>query len=1157
MRSILELIGLSKPRGGDTVKATKGGVAVNGNNNGTIILNDHNDIKRALTEVMISQAEAQSYGVAGELQGEIGRQIDHYRDKMNSGRVSEALGLYLELLAHQAKNLLPASMFRIKANIAICKHLLGESNEAARLLLEACTYAPDDERAIAFKAFALIIQGQAKEAIEYGLAELKRHPNNENLAGFIIQASRVHFQFSDSYEDPFENFSDELKQSKTVRLAHIHFLSSREAENWRELADDYLLEEPDDLLAKSIVAFGVLQYYAKERQSSNGFKFSAVDIEKLKVASKHFEDYWLDFRASDRLANGWDLQVIQSLLYSYKLSSNFEALRELSLYTLSELADDQGLVEVTAKCLLDLDESVLCRQAIEKLENLDDARKLTFLLLMAQKDWDALSKYQDYQLAKFPDEFLIQAKVVVYIAKASKGDSRGKTNLEQLLLSAELDSRARLLLFEFSSFCGVKSIAQLAYAYGCDLISYESDVIEFLHYMRLLRSLMMWKEVIARLSPAPDMLDDYELKHMLALAYINEQPLRAEAVRFYEELANSPSGFELLLGIFYAKRNLFDDAYRLITLYYESGGVELYGFLALADIAKIQNNQEAFQELFVKYDIDQFDGTPIQWMYMARALVAAGDSKKGVELGYKIYSENTTVAEVALGYFHLFLSANKSVLLDDSLAVGADCRIKLVCSDGTVVERTVSKTIEDDVLLSPDSIDPYVRKVLGEKIGYEYQQEKLQGLVIWTLKEVKHNYLDAFHTVCATYESQFPEEGGLWSIKVEDGNVQSLLDFIKRQAERDEGFISTVTEKHIPLGIAAGIWKKDVFQVSDLLRSSKGDLYTCLGTMEERCEVAAVIEKYKGKDIVLDTYTAWIASDLGMLDMLKEYFGEVLVIQSSVDSMRQLVREFALHDGAGLSVGWRHGAFIKTEYTEAELKGQIDKYTARIESLESKCQIVQFDFPGGLDELTELLLEISSESIEPYFIAKESNALLVSDDGYSRGFAKNAYELTDSAWLQAIANEMMREGTLSAQAYVDIVFGLCLYKHTSVSIHSSVIDSVFERDSTSGLDEFRVICDYVGGPSAEEKSHIDLVLRFVARNWYFAYNPTNSEAMEKLLQISSGDAYPSAKVMKATSILLERVRLMPNGVKLLNDLLSIPAPRFKKFVVSWWEGHFY
>jgi len=1156
MRSILKLLERLTTRS-STVTATKGGVAVNGQNSGIIIINDKDAIKTALTEVIVSHGEARSQGVAGELQGEIGRQIDHYRDKMNAGRVKEALELYTELLAHQAKNLTPHSIFRIKANIAICKHLMGEVDEASRMLLEACTYAPQDDKAIAFKAFAYLIAGDASKAIAYGLSELEWHPLNEALAGFVIQAARIESQYREDYEDPFENFSDELKKTKSVRLAHLHFLAAKEVEGWRDLADEYLAEDPDELLAKSLVAQGILQDYVSKRQSPNGFKFTAEDITKLKIASKHLEDYWIEFRDSDRLANSWDLQVVHSLILSYKLSGDFAALRTLCAYAMAELADDQGLVETTAKCLLDLNEPELCSKAIDKLEDLDDARKLKFLLMVVQKDWAALSKFQDYNLARFDGEFLTQAKIVVYIARAHKGDSRGKFSLERLLQGEKLDSRARLLLFEFSSACGVRSIAEMAHAYGSDLISESSDVIEFYHYMRLVRSLMKWKEIVLRLPAFPDALDNYELKYMLALAYLNEQPLRVEAVSFFEELAEDPKGFELLLGIFYLKRSRFDEAPDFISKYYASGGRDLYGFLALIDIAKMRSDRKALQELFSNYDPDFYDGTPEQWMHVARALIEIGDSKQGLELGYKTYAEAPNLAKVALGYFHLFLTANKNALLDDAIVVGAGCHIKLASSENLVVERDVSETIEDELTLSPETIDPYVAKVIGQRVGYQYEQEKLQGVVTWRLEEVKHKYLDAFHKICTTYESQFPEEGGLWSLKVEDGNVQSLLDFIKRQAERDENFISMITGNHIPLSIAAGMWRKNVFQVSDLLRSKNGRIDTCIGTLEERAEALDILARHKGKTIVLDAYTAWVAAELDLLEVLNEYFKSLLVLQASVDSMRLLVSEVGEFNGPGCNIGWVNGVFLKTEYTEADIKNQAEKFLRNISTIESYCSVVHFDFSSDLDELTETLLEISPEAVAPYFLAKEHNALFVSDDGYSRGLAKNAYGLADSTWLQAIVNELAREQIISSHHYVDVILGLCRYKHTSVSISSHVIESVFARDCASGLHEFKLICEYIGGPNAENNSHFDLVMRFILRHWLFEYNHNYDLVVERMLLKSHGDAFPSAKVKKATSMMLERVRLMPNGVPLLAEIADYPILRLQQFIIDWWKGHFY
>ncbi|TNB77459.1 hypothetical protein FHJ31_27635 [Pseudomonas sp. Fig-3] len=1157
MRSLLEYVGLLKPRGKTNVTATRGGVAVNGDNYGTIISNDRDEIKSALAEVITSQAEMRSLGVEGELQSEIGRQIDHYRDLMNSGRVTEARSLYTELLSHQAKNLQPISIFRIKANIGICDHLLGKPEEAARLLLEACTYAPDDQRAVAFKAFALILQGKTNEAIDYGLKELERHPNNETLAEFVLQATRIHYQYSDFFDDPYENFSDELKRSKSVRLAHIHLLSSKNSSIWRALADEYLSEEPDDLLAKSLVALGIIQSYIDERQSQNGFKFSAEDVLKINIAAGYLDDYWSDFKGSDRFANGWDLQVVQGLIISYKLSASRDRLRELCIYTLSELSDDQGLINTTIKCLLDLDEPELCRKAIDKLDNYEEARKLRFLLLVAQQDWEGLSSFQDYQLAKFDGDFLCQAKIVVYIARAKKGDSVGKAKLEALLATSLLDSRARLLLFEFSRASGIKTIAEIAYAYGSKFIADKTDVIEFFHYMKLLRSLMMWKEIISRLSVCPDVADNYDLKHMLALAFINEHPLRAEAVCFYEELALAPKGFELLLGIYYFRRNSFEMARQCITQYYSSGGTDLFGFLALIDMAKNERNLPALSELFLLYDIDRFNGPPDQWMHVASALVMIGDSKKGLELAHRLYVENPEISKVALSYFHIFINANKDVLMDDALAVSGGCHIKLVCSDDTVIERNVSESIEDDLSLNPEGVDPYVKKVYGMKPGFEYEQVKFQGVVRWRLEEVKHKFLDAFHNVCATYESKFPEAGGLWSIKVEDGNVQSLLDFIRRQAEKDEGFIATVSEKNIPLEVAAGMWKKNVFQVSDLMRVSKGSIYTCAGTVEERDRAIEAIRRYEGKAVVLDTYTAWVAAELNLLTVLSDYFETVLVSQSSLDSLRKLVRETGDREGSTFSIGWRSGTFIKNEYTEADLAAEIERLSDCADAINAVCKVVHFDFPTGLDELTELLLEISPEAIETYFIAKENKALLLSDDGFSRGFALNAYELSESAWLQIFINEAMRDGRISPAAYVDAILGLCRFKHTSVSISTYVLDSIFERDLTTELVEFRAVCEYLGGSSAEEKSHFDLVLRFIIKHWLLAYNSTNNSLVEDFLQLSHGDAYPSAKVKKATSILLERMRLMPDGVRLLNELANFPILRLRGFIRDWWVGHFY
>jgi tetratricopeptide (TPR) repeat protein len=110
--------------------------------------------------------------VAGELHTEFDRQVDQYRDQMNSGAVKIALELFTKLLTDQEDKLGDVLTFRVKANIALCHYQLGHQARASTLLLDACSYAPDDRRAIANKVLAYILQGDCEKALSYGMQKI-------------------------------------------------------------------------------------------------------------------------------------------------------------------------------------------------------------------------------------------------------------------------------------------------------------------------------------------------------------------------------------------------------------------------------------------------------------------------------------------------------------------------------------------------------------------------------------------------------------------------------------------------------------------------------------------------------------------------------------------------------------------------------------------------------------------------------------------------------------------------------------------------------------------------------------------------------------------------------------------------------------------------
>jgi hypothetical protein len=1148
---------LMQPAPSTSVKASHGAVAVNGSNNGVIIVNETEEMEAVFTKVITRQTAFISQGVPGELETEIDRQINEYRDQMNSGKVNASLQLFKKLLEHQAKNLTPILIFRVKANIAICKHLLGDADGAVKLLFEACTYAPADHRAIAYKALAYVLDENVDEALEFGLRELANDPSNELLAGFLLQATRIKYQNSDSFVDPFPSFSDEVRQSKSVRLAHLHLLASQKAPCWKEWAENLLKDYPDDLQAKNLVATGILQNYIENRQSQNGFKFSQVDMDQLDLAVNYFSAEWEAFKSSDKVANSGDLQTVQSLLILYKLTGNVEGLRAECGFVLANFTHDQELIETIVNCLLDLNERELFDNAIKKVNSTENARRFKFLSMVARKDWEGLNRFQDYSFSKFDGAFLLHARVVVYIARSYKGIAQGKTDLEALLDGGELDSRARLLLFEFAVESKIQSVALLAHSYGFTRVGNESDVIEFYHYMKLVRFLQDWKEIVTRLASHPEVQDSYELKHMLALGFVNEYPLRLEGVAFYEDLKINPKGFELLLGIYSFKRKDYEGAKFYFRQYYSSGGRDIYGFLVLCEIAKLNGDDDGLLSVFSEFQPMELDGPPEQFMQVAKYLVSTGKSEEGLTLAYEIYEANQDLPKVALNYFHIFLLANKDVLPEESGAVGAGCYIKLISSEGVTIERMVSRSIEDDLALDPVSVDPYVKRVLGARVGYEYQQPKLQSEITWRLEEVKHRFVQGFHQVCTTFESRFPEEGGLWSLKVDEGNIQPLLDLVKGQAERDEDFLATVIDKNIPLEISAGMWNKNVFQVADLMRSSTGHIQTCTGTADERDAALETVRRLKGKSAVLDSYTAWVAAELGLVSALKEYFGEVIICDGTILTMKLMLNEFEGLSSAGMSVGWKKGGFTKTEYKESDIRAQKERIARNIKSLEDNCTVTHYDFSSELDELTEQLLKINSDAVVPYFLALERGAILVSEDAYSRGFAGNIYKLKDSSWLQPIINTLVGEGYIDGDFYARLILGLCQHRHSFVSISSFVLENIYGHDADPELHDFTAICEYLGGQDADVESHYHLITMFILKHWVFDYNPMLDQALEKMLRISHGDVFPSAKVLKATTVMFDRLLKLPSGMHLMKELVDMPILRLKNFAIGWWKGHFF
>ena len=66
----------------------------------------------------------------------------------------------------------------------------GEDERAVALLGEAYEHAPSEPKAVANKAFALLLQGCWERVLAFGAERLQADPTNDGLAGYLVQAAR-------------------------------------------------------------------------------------------------------------------------------------------------------------------------------------------------------------------------------------------------------------------------------------------------------------------------------------------------------------------------------------------------------------------------------------------------------------------------------------------------------------------------------------------------------------------------------------------------------------------------------------------------------------------------------------------------------------------------------------------------------------------------------------------------------------------------------------------------------------------------------------------------------------------------------------------------------------------------------------------------------
>ncbi|MFG9905756.1 hypothetical protein ACG3RT_07030 [Pseudomonas aeruginosa] len=1129
---------------GNDVKADNQSLAIGGDVNAPVTVVYQNGLSQAELAAAFKIAITDSGLVSAlpnskelEWHSEIEKLIDEYANQREQGQVKTIQALFENLLASQASNLNGHLIYRLKANIAICLHLQGKNSEAAKLMHEACSHSPEEPKSQANKVLAYLLDNQSVEAYRFGLDRLKETPNNENVAAYTIQAARV----SQTLPDPYPGFCEEVKESALVQAAHIEFLQSRGDISWKELARSAHEKHSDGKHLSGLAAQSYLDDIVRRCNSKKMAAFDKQNLEKINKAREFFESEWDELKRSDRAVRPADYASLCNLLICYNLLSEKAKATELCRFLLAHCADDNQSIELAIQSALDFGASDVFQEALPLLKTEGLRYKYKFIRSVHHADWSELAKIQDYQLERADPELKPFMTIACYLAQAALRKAEGKRKLEKYLAETALDKQARTLLFDLSLRTELSPIIQIAFEYGLAQVNKDSDLDERILYCRIARKIGGWRVIINLLKEGTLSDEDSEGSRILALAYINDYPIREDAVKFFEGFVVqgvAENYHNLLSGLFATKRQDFKKAKTILTQYLENGGVDASAMLALADICHLESDIAFLTELLHRYSLGSLEGTPEQRMHLAKLTTKYVDAGKGLSYGYSLYEENPKDSAVALGYAHLLLSLGNKIDIEHTDTVAASVFFKLENDAGEIVERLVPGNIDDLLELSPDGVDVFIKLSLGLKVGESFTRPKFHLDIKWTVKEIQHKYLRAFRHITANFETEFPGVQGFWSMKMEKDDIQPLLDFIKKAAEKDESIINDLTQRRVPIEIISAMWKKRVIQVAGLVRKYKSEIYTCHGNIDERQLSYKILEGSGDKGLVLDTYTASVAGFIGLIPILQKAFGKIYISNSTITELQYISTDVVGSLGSELSIDWHNGHFYKNETSREQKESGVESIQGCINALKEYCEIITYDFPENLDQTIDKIFDIIGPTpFEPYFIAIDKEAIFISDDGYSREYAKVLHQIEKSAWLQSALDVAAERLGITLDEYSGYIVSLAQHRHSHLSLNFEAFERIYQLDSSNELYEFRSVAQYIGIKNAEVRSHYELTRNFLINRWV-------------------GRKRPDLKTMKATGILLESFTRIPQTLELVRGNFNISSIELSEYIQGWMDGHF-
>lgn len=1069
-------------------------------------------------------------------------EIDGYRDLLNSGQPRTALNLLESLQDRLPKDIEPRITYRVKANIAACHLKMDNEELAGKEYIAAYKDCPDAPKADAHNILGLVLLDKPEEALEFSKIARKTTEDLESLIVNTIQA----LKYVPKEKQSLDLIPESMKDNEDILVSKIDYLRSIESrEEWRQEAIRAYNLHPKNKVLRRFYAESILDKNFEEWDKNLGNISIVERIDEINDAIKILEEC-LKETQNWEYKDGYYLSLVTNLSLAYRLIDRHEDAAAILDEALKIAPKDQSLIESRAMIAFETHDTEKSKELFDLLPQTRDTILGRIQVSFNDRDWETVcSLPQADKFLDFSEDDKAFYEIIQFVAGYKKGNI-DKENIKE---------KSKHLIRKYPDKV-IVPIALFQVAYEIKDQEWADELYNTAKKLQNNASIstrLMLADVSTELGDYENVISLFEDKiltdrdspplRLLTTAYVNT-PIKQRAVDFVEsldeELLNTPFYARAKASIHYNHGDLetaqksFSDALR-------AAPNEVALHMGYLQTLLRKDRQKQAHHHIKQIKLERLTGPSFMKLGIAQFLVGFGEESNGINYGYEVALENQGNERAVLLYMGLILPNSSLEIPKTFEKVEENCWITLRDEEGketNFIISNIDKPEFDHYTPDHDLSKLLLEKSIGETITHTPTMGTEKK---YTISSIKHRYIGLLHTLMNAFPKRFPHSKKIFSYTTKEGDVQPILDDIKKMSEAEEQVYKLYIEQKLPLAFLSDLSRFNVIELANKIISLGHNISTNIGTNEEKNIGFNLSKKASGNGIVLDTYTLWFAYTKNLIPCLKKKFKRILIPQSCIDDLQEWRSSFENQNKEPLlTVGYANGQHFREEISAEQLQNSYDYINEAIQYFVKNIEVMPTAQPHEIGKLEEELINIQGNTkiFDAAYLAQKENILLLSEDMSYRAIAKEQLGV-DGVWLQVVLMDALQDKTISPDEYTEAISALALHKHSHLSLSAPVLFKLCLEDQT--LQKYKNALEFIGTPDADVDSHISVSIELINYLW--------SGVLDHLTKC------------KATSLLLRRLAIMADKnnaeTALFTNLANSLNSDISEYIKGWFFGHYF